>query len=287
MLTSFFVDWIACTLPDSADGIVALSSWAARMTLTQPDQWTESKARNGYQFAVSHAKGFQAMAGRPDMGVHLIMPGSALSEGRKGKLTTTWLIDDLRRHKAHFARVDLAIDATDSSLQIDDLVLALERGQAMTAAHKWSYLQSPDGGQCLYIGSRTSERFMRIYNKSAEQAANAIKPESSDWKRAEFEAKGSMANGVAQMIATVRNVRQVATGVMLAYVDFPSSPVWQEIMSSAAGTMGKSTRRLTNTEKWLLGTVAVSLGNAIKSDPTFLARFRRAVKAAILASNSR
>jgi hypothetical protein len=285
MQTQAFVDWLAATIPTPTNGVDGCRQWGADLTITFVHDWRESKARNGYKWAASHPDGFEVMAGRPDMGTHFIAPGHALQEGRKGQLAIEGLIITLERYKAKYTRIDLAVDAIASGLAIDDLAAAYELGEFTGAARKWSYVTAPNGGQCLYIGSRSSEHFVRIYNKASEQAALAIKPADADWKRIELEAKGMSARAVG---ADLRKGAGVATTAVLhiqSVVSFPGNPAWNAILGKDSAPLSLSHRRLRNTERWLLGTVAHTLAKTITLNPKFKLRFEQAVKGFLDDSN--
>ena len=278
MQTSSFVDWLAATIPSATYGVDGCRQWGADLTLTYAHNWRESKARNGYRFAASHPDGFEVMCGRDDMGTHFIAPGHALQEGRKAQFSVEGLVITLDRYKAKYTRIDLALDATDSKLEIDDLAAAIELGQFVGTSRKWNYVTAPNGGQCLYIGSRTSERFVRIYNKASEQASLAITPMSADWKRIEVECKGIPARWVASSLRTGASVDRVARRAIQSVIDFPGNLQWSGIFGNPVDKIALSHRRLRNTERWLLGTVAQSLARTISLNPSFKLRFEQAVR---------
>jgi hypothetical protein len=278
MQVNSFIDWLACTLPNVSSGVGDCVEWGLWLTFTERREWFEGKPRNGYRFAASHTSGYQVLGGRPDMGTHFIVPGHALQEGRTADISAEGMINLLLSRNGKFTRLDLAVDATDSNLHIDDLARDVELGRATSAARRWNYVIAPNGGQCLYIGSRTSELFCRVYNKASEQAALANKPEAADWKRIELECKGMAARGVATRIRQGARMDAVAADNLRAFVDFPGNREWAKILGAANVQIARSHRKLGDTEKWLLGAVARSVARRIKADPTFKERFQAMVR---------
>jgi hypothetical protein len=61
------------------------------------------------------------------------------------------------------SRLDLWADDREGLADPLDVWTALEGGQAVTHAHGHEWRQNSAGGATAYIGSRTSERFLRVY----------------------------------------------------------------------------------------------------------------------------
>jgi Replication initiation factor len=60
---------------------------------------------------------------------------------------------------------------------------------------KWSYIQSKDSGSTLYLGARASDRFYRVYDKSAEEGTGHL---AGKWR---YEAE--LKEDVAKLAATL------------------------------------------------------------------------------------
>jgi hypothetical protein len=279
METHSFIDWIAATIPGDPQGELGMIEIASRCTWTKPGEWVSAKGRHGYSYAASHPDGHYSMGGRADMGTHLIVPGNALRGGKVGLLLTGGLLWALTTRNAKFARVDLAIDAIDSDLTVDDLAAATALEDVTCNSRKFNYVQADGGGRCLYIGSRTSERFMRIYNKASELAAKGAKPEHDNWVRIELETKGETANHYGYMLHRLKDINLIVRTGVTNFCDFPNQPEWAKITHGAGGVVAQSHRKLSNRQYWLLHQVARSVASELQSDPSFYARFRRAIKA--------
>jgi len=106
----------------------------------------------------------------------------------------------LQAYAGHFTRLDLAVDMETAVTPIEfDECIALGRVQTR------SKLQSSTG-QTVYIGSRTSERFARVYRYFAPHPRAHL-------LRAEFQLKGAYANKLAENIAEGETLESYAAGL--------------------------------------------------------------------------
>lgn len=278
MQVQAFLDWIAGTVLQPARGEADCASWGEHLTGLPATEWRQSKARHGYKWAMAHPNGFECMGSASDMGVHFIAPGHALQGGQVASNTSQSILWALEGAKAKLTRLDVAVDSIGSGLEIDDLAAHLETGRALTDSRSWNYVTAPGGGQTLYVGARSSDRFVRIYNKASELAAKAEKPEAADWKRIELEAKASAARAYGRRLITGASIMTVANDAITAMIDFPESSNWRTIFGAVGAPIAHSHRTLHDTQRWLLGTVAKSLARQLQLDPTFKERFERMVR---------
>lgn len=278
MKTRAFLDWIAATATFPARGEADCASWGYEITHLPEREWTRSSPRHGYKWAMSHALGFEVMASPSLMGTHFICPGHALRGGQFVQSTAQGILHALDTHGAKLTRLDVAVDALQSGLEIDDLAASIELGTHVSTSRTWNYVIAPNGGQTLYIGARSSERFVRIYNKTAELGADANRPDEADWKRIELEAKAVAARAYGKMLLAGINVERVANDAITAVIDFPDNAQWRAIFAATSQLVAHSHRKLHNRERWLLGVVAKSLAEQMQLDPTFKERFWRMVR---------
>ena len=93
------------------------------------------------------------------------------------------------------SRLDIAMDIFGSEgLTVPAIANAVEHGDIIAVTKKATYTHGVGGrtsGATLYLGSRTSERMLRIYDKAAEQGIDGMK-----WLRLEFEIKEEQARAV-------------------------------------------------------------------------------------------
>lgn len=149
-------------------------------------------AVNGYKEAMSILGTGKLLwhVDRPEMGVHVVLPSSALHRwSQVKKQTALQFLADVRARGAKFTRLDLAFD-TDQ-VRMAAVVAAHEAGQTVTRAEKSRLIVDYDtGGLSLYLGSRKdSRRLVRFYDKAAERAAKGEICELETWTRCEVEFK--------------------------------------------------------------------------------------------------
>lgn len=276
-----FVDWIATTVLGAEFTLAGAVRLAAQCTNTDPRDWLDAKPHQGYKQAARGAQGAMVMVGRPDMGCHLIIPGSALAGLCTDGLSVATLLKNVDAHGARTARLDLAIDALDSALDIPALKTAFDAGASETMSRKCSLILSGTDGYCLYIGSRTSDRFLRIYNKAAEIKARGIAPQGNDWIRVELELKGFFAHSAVERIILDRAVARTASAYVSAFIHFAFDARWTAMLGSVREALPRSSRKLTNTRAWLLQVCAAALARQLRAEPEFTDEFTRAVQSAL------
>ena len=268
------IDWMAATLPDPCDSVENLKIVASRLTLTGADQWTPTKPLHGYEIAARHSTGLKVMTGRSDMGTHLIAPGSALAELQKGGPDPSTLAAHILGMNGRFSRIDLALDAINSKIDFLKSFRAIDAGLAETKATSYLLVQSNDKGWTLYVGSRTSDRFLRMYNKYAEVKRKAPVPEGcEDWVRFELSASHAWARTFADL-ASRRELVLFVPAAIREFVFLPTEKHWQSCLSGSATGAGVSRTALRDTRWWLLNSVTKTLAREVVNDPTFLDAFK-------------
>lgn len=178
--------------------------------------------------------------GKEDMGIHVSISGSAISEvaitcmnlykvdtpfgiGYEEEhmpLNSTCLLELIKAviHIGNITRLDLAIDDIGCQYySIDLLVAILEDSRCISKFRSWRNLceRSVSGdkvGHTIYLGSRKSDIFLRVYDKMLEQKS------SFPWVRWEFELKDVRARQVADLLIQESNVGIIAVGLLNNYL---------------------------------------------------------------------
>ncbi len=153
-------------------------------------------------------------------------------------------------------RLDFAVDITHSSFNPKGCIKHLRDGSVKT--HAQSAIQVHDefkGGFTQYVGTKSSETYTRIYDKSIEQKANY------PWVRIETVYQGDRAEASLQAYLQHRSTRPL----IKAHVDFPRWRAFQRVMSGSVAKLSIPPRE-TRTRAWLLSQVAVSLAKEISMD---------------------
>src|SRR5687768_14864440 len=168
MRTASSIDWLSVTFKSGVSDLELRKALSFGFPLKT---WQQTQPRFGYAQAFTHPLGLLVMAnyGRPEMGVHLALSGRALKSLAEGGQSATAMLTWSIKQGGKITRLDLAIDAFGIAINPITLAacprVALEPG----TARKWSSVESVDGGKTAYIGSRKSERFLRIYDKAADR----------------------------------------------------------------------------------------------------------------------
>lgn len=244
------------------------------------EAWTSAKGMHGYTMGAINNGGCRVMVNpqREDMGQHVMYSGSCLNQYRNEGIAAR----DIIKHHAIYGdlckRIDMAFDCYDSKIDIDSYFTLIDEGSATTRAKNWNVIKSQNGGRTLYVGSRTSEVMLRLYDKAVEQGVNA------NWKRVELEIKGGRAIEVARMMSVGNDEQavQTARGMINALVDF-KTPDWIEITQGNEVTIAKAKDNSPDTELWLMSQCATAMARLIKKQGSdaLLARFIKRVEALV------
>lgn len=148
----------------------------------------------GYNKAVELESGLRINwhTERDDMGVHFTLSGSTLRWYYAKGLTWYDMLTLIKKHKGRTSRVDLAFDLLDSGLRQAHLTkgnLLSYKGKGRTP--RILPVGTQEDGWTVYVGSRSSDKYLRIYDKGKEQ-----REENSDYVRIELETKGEIAHAV-------------------------------------------------------------------------------------------
>lgn len=256
---SVAVDWLSCTMHlDQRENSHVLSLLACR------EPMDAATPRFGYTDAFKTSKGavIYSSPNNPRMGVHAIIPGSALSSYSSVGITAENIILAVQHDRGKVTRLDLAKDAQDESFNLVQFSETVSAGHYTGTAQKCATIASSDGGRTVYIGSRSSERFIRVYDKGIESGIGG------DWIRAEVETKGDSANIIAKMLVDGQhNMNDVFASVasrICQCVDLS----WTRLMRSDAKVALPKIEKTTDREKWIADQVTPAIVNFAIDNPT-------------------
>lgn len=253
-MLKFAIDWLAVTVKGNTNE----KSFPDCAISALRGGWRETKPFNGYTNAIENRNTANVSWSlrRADMGVHVEYSGAALGLYR---MDGTDPADMVRWHakQGHtVTRLDVAIDVIDTDISPRQLYEQLKSGKGNTkGGRNYKMWEKNDGGQTLYIGSRTSNIFLRIYDKGAELHTDDV------WVRVELELKAGKAREFANLIANdgSSTAIQRMRGVLRTVVDFPGK-VWSGIVGDEDVKLTDSTKKRTDTAAWLLELVAPAMG---------------------------
>lgn len=279
MISNLHIDWLSITIPiDSEKSVKKLSDMQLWEDLLggfftcDVSKWRPTKPLFGYTEAYQSTHGTIAMYGRVEMGLHVIYSGQALQSLANLDVTAERILSNARDRNAKATRVDIAMDTHNGQATVRSYEMSVRNGQCVTSSKSWRVLESGNGGHTLYIGARSSERMVRIYDKKAERAAAFVEVGSDSWIRIEAELKGQQADNFLKATRD-NNLHDVMCGHLIATVDFPKIPDWKEATSGQQVVIEPTAtkRKDTKTRHWLMKMVAPVVAREAAQDPEFYA----------------
>lgn len=238
------IDWISFTVKVQS----SLSDILSRFGLSISQFREMPRGLNGYRSQLRHDvenNGFIRVLydGAVDMGVHIDITGTAVSYAlqcfKDSRLRHTPFGDAYEipfdctpdnmirfylqsiRDIADITRFDTAIDDFGTRyFSVSDVRKLIDNRQLVSPLRSHEYIikaSNVDGqimGDTVYIGSKKSDLFIRIYDKGLEQNKNV------DWVRWELQVRDAKANAYVDELVHTGRISTVAVGVLSRYVRF-------------------------------------------------------------------
>jgi hypothetical protein len=244
-LLSITLDWLALTFTGvNRDEITFIDAYCMHPTILA------ATPRNGYTSAQTDACGVQLLWNddRPEMGYHAVFAGSALRNLQQLRgIHMETLLRDAVYSEGHISRLDIAKDFVGESVNYQAIYQSLEQNANVGLARKYGKIESNDGGFTIYVGSRQSEKFIRIYNKAAEG-----KLQGELWSRFELETKGMVARSLAHSICASDNWAKQFDGLVLGMLDLPHCDEYQKFFQPGILAVGlPRIEKTSDTERWI------------------------------------
>lgn len=209
------LDYVAFTVPNEYEQSVMINEFFS-------DYDIDELAHGGMGYKKSWAvNGTGRMYSHPDqlqMGIHIRLGSQAL-----GLLKTTplGLLNRVLDWGGHFTRLDIAFDDLDGILDLDEMHRKLVGGSVVTRWRKVTKIQSNGlgvetrTGSTVNVGGRTSEAFLRIYDKVLEQEARGKSVDGIDyWIRVELELKKAKADAFVRLLCETAKGGEVTAAVL-------------------------------------------------------------------------
>ncbi len=182
-------------------------------------------------------------------------------------------------------RIDLAVDDLGNKFfSCDDVHEFYENHQIITTAKKFKHVRSEEShnkdGETLYFGSRSSDRFLRVYDKALEQKSKHRPDAPSSWTRWELEIKGKTANLIAERLSHADSLADIVVGQLgdfLRIIERDKSNIsrcsvvelWQKFLNGISKlhiTIMRIEKTLADTKTWIVNSVAPSLAAIFYAD---------------------
>jgi len=166
----------------------------------------KDKGLHGYAFCCSWPGMVNVLysAGRPDIHVQIT--------GRGCDNFSFVALLDLLVPGDSVTRCDIALDCMNAGFTCADIWGYLQRGDYISVSssiRKFEWLvQGPERGYTIYIGSSSSERMVRIYDKGKESGTG------TDWLRYEVQLKGRSANTFVLKVMKDGDFEKKAMGLL-------------------------------------------------------------------------
>jgi len=187
-------------------------------------------------------------------GVLVDLPGRACAAlGDKLVEFMAWCLT-----RGRVTRADYAVDDVRGRLSPQKMVEAYDAGQVVTRWQGCTEIKSRGApgettGHTCYLGSRSGQSMLRVYDKRLEQLAKGHKVPDGPWVRCELETRGKFADRLAREVlehgAGVvvgqlnRRVRVVDKGTDMNKRRWAVAPWWEEFIGcldqGAALTVGE------------------------------------------------
>jgi DNA relaxase NicK len=245
METDAKIDWLSFTIERDAP-------MASLETMVGTFQET-GQGRNGYTKTFTSETGAMLLSGgNVNMGTHIILTGSSLETIRNNGNVDSELCRLVLALSGKAARLDLAIDIVRGSLTVQDCEDAWMSREMVTPAKSSTRITSfPRGGNTLYIGSRSSERMLRIYDKAVEQDI----VDQGAWLRLELEIKKLRARATLGAIGTTPQTRWVINRAFRDFCDWDNSE-FRTATDDNFAEIATIPRKMPNLLHWLQTQVA-------------------------------
>lgn len=239
------------------------------------------KGKLGYKRQLHNEGIFVLFEGNENMNVHVIITGQGCKNYSIDN-NLLELIGRLNEKDCKATRIDLAID--DKSGDIIDMLKIRKDIKRANVVSKWKtsleYIKRnlKDGqviGNTINVGSRQSEIFLRIYDKSKEQGLHG------KWTRMELEIKGKKAVLLQKKINT-ENVGFLATSLINNYIRivephptdtnksrWKTKEYWKKIIETTEKTrlsIDREVTTLSGMKSWIERQVAPSLATITEAE---------------------
>lgn len=195
---------------------------------------------------------------RPDMGRQVIYGGDTIRNmqklyGIKPEAILRWY----HAKAANFTRVDFALDCHDTGLSGEQLGLRLQKGKVKTNVPLSNCILTTNfsgSGWTIYIGKGSRYKFLRIYDKAAEQKIKG------DWIRIELQCNARTANKAVSGYLDASHKAGYVQALIRGFADFPDYRTWVMITGYRDVKISVPDDDLPQTLKWLLNQCAPALG---------------------------
>ena len=256
------IDWITATyhFPPAASQAAAWERVCRLLSLRGQSIHTVSKRgyNSGREFDQAN---MYIHTERPEQGISVDLTGSHLRKARDEGFDEE-IIRQIQATSDKITRLDLAIDLEDSGLTLFKFLKAWREERTKTWATKVLPVTEHTKrrgvtGETIYYGSRTSNRYIRVYNKALEQGVSA------DWLRIELVLKHPRSTKALEMLTNGGNITSLVRSQIHDYVWEWGVDDLDEILEGEMLEIEPVGRKQTDTTSWLIDTVIPLIGRQL------------------------
>jgi hypothetical protein len=259
-------DWFGVTFPITDHVLEGTDTLIKLVTHKHNERVHGVRARSGFDY------GYDLGIGRMDYRVSsepkymsIQLTGSDLTDLRKLGESDKKIARACLDHRGKASRIDIALDVyIEPKKAIGELWQCYLSGGLVSYSKKVRSIIDENGGQTINLGSRTSEVYVRIYNKTVEAGLDY------DLVRIEVELKDKSAQlGLAQIASGF-----IGVGSWFNKFNFNGVEWWSEAISSMDLTVpAKEDKKVKANENWLFGQVLPALERIMSEDTDLYIRF--------------
>jgi len=223
--------------------------------------------RNGYNHAETDDYGVQLLWNdeREEMGTHVIFAGSTLRNLlERGQVHMASLLRDAVHSGGNITRLDIAKDITGQAVNLEKIYQHFKTHGSGGSAEKVHRHDDISGGFTIYIGSRTSERFVRLYDKAKESNLPG-----ELWTRFEIETKGMVARSLAERLCSSVEWGFTFDGIVTRMANQRGQAEWGKLFSMDSIPIGlPKIERHSDRERWIDQQVIGAVAKHYIDNPT-------------------
>lgn len=282
MENSYLFDWLSFTVPVRNFNDLTVRSVRSFLKELGLDFNfdTREKGAYGYNNSLSYANAINVLYNdleslvtnnedrlkqALDMGIHVEMTGQGCRYF-EGLENNDWIefFNLLRSIGAKFKRLDIALDDYKKMIKFSTVKEKIRSGEVVSLSRKRDVIETKitqkeefnnkgdSKGLTVYFGTRTSNIYIRFYDKKKEQEGKGIKVDVSSWQRYEIVLRNEKATDFIERFCEGETFDTLYLGVLSGAIRFidkgtdsnkarwETSPFWIEFLRGAEAIKLKS-----------------------------------------------
>ena len=257
----FTVDWISASF-NNYEGMkfakkIGFNGWASDVEGVCPRGYNMCRELETGALIAWHTENKQ-------QGTLVVLSGSALRWYYGKNVDWLQMLTWIKECGGRTSRVDLAVDIKNGGIQQKDLCKPNRKpykGKGRTP--KWLPVGEPEEGWTWYVGSRSSDKFLRVYDKAKERGDY-----DTDYIRVELECKGEVAHAIGHAfpLQGTSECKAMACTLIKGTADI-SHPAWAIAMECEPMVLTMPQGKRKDTLGWLVNVCAPALAKQIVLKP--------------------